>query len=143
MNAIKPALTYNKFERLGWKLSHIQPQSIESNVDSFRYLPMYNTVHVDEKWFFLSETSGKYYLAPKETRPYRTCKSKRFIGKVMFLVAIARSRFNSDGNCTFDGKIGVFPFVETVNAIRSSANRPRGTPEIKPIQSITKEIIKH
>ena len=57
-------------------------------------------------------------------------------------MAIAQSRFDSDGSCTFDGKIGCFPFVTYEPARRSSANRPAGTIEMKPIESVTKEVIR-
>ena len=36
--------------------------------------------------------SKNYYLLPDEDDLMRTCKSKNFIGKVMFLVALAQSR---------------------------------------------------
>ena len=58
------------------------------------------------------------------------------------MTALARPRFDSNGNCTFDGKIGCFPFVTYEPAKRSSANRPAGTIEMKPIESITKEVIR-
>ncbi len=45
----------------------------------------------------------------------------------MFLCALARPRFDDNGNCTFDEKIGMWPFVEEVEAQRRSDNRPRGT----------------
>jgi hypothetical protein len=51
----------------------------------------------------------------------------------MFLCAVARPRFDREGNCTFDGKIGIYPFVETVQAKRNSENRPKGSWEWKPI----------
>ncbi|XP_057809424.1 uncharacterized protein LOC131023803 [Salvia miltiorrhiza] len=47
-----------------------------------------------------------------------------------------------DGTVLFDGKIGIFPFTEYVPAKRNSKNREAGTLEQKPIQSITKEVIK-
>jgi hypothetical protein len=40
----------------------------------------------------------------------------------MFLCALARPRFDDNGNCTFDGKIGMWPFVEKVEAQRRSDN---------------------
>ena len=36
-----------------------------------------------------------------------------------------------EGECTFDGKIGMFPFVERVAAKRTSKNREKGTIETK------------
>jgi len=49
----------------------------------------------------------KYYLLLDEDEPHRTCKSKNFIGKVRFLTAITRPRFDVEGNETYSGKIGV------------------------------------
>ena len=69
----------------------------------------------------------KYYLANDEERPQWAVRSKNFIEKVMFLAVVSRPRFDSDGNCTFHGKIGIFSFVYVEPAQRSSANRPRGT----------------
>ena len=77
------------------------------------------------------------YLVPGETPPTRTVGHKSHILKVMFLVAVARPRYNDDDECTFDGKIGAWPFVERVAARRSSVNRPAGTVETKPV-SVTK-----
>jgi hypothetical protein len=59
----------------------------------------------------------------------------------MILTAIARPRFDSNGNCTFDGKIGCFPFVTYVAAKRSSANRVVGIMEMKSIDSITQAVM--
>ena len=48
--------------------------------------------------------------------------------KVMFLAAVVRPRYDENGECIFDGKIGMWPFVEQrVAARRTSANRDRGT----------------
>ncbi|XP_057791129.1 uncharacterized protein LOC131008257 [Salvia miltiorrhiza] len=49
--------------------------------------------------------------------------------------------FSDSGECLFDGKIGIFPLIEQVPAKRNSKNRPVGTMEIKPIQSVTKELL--
>ena len=56
----------------------------------------------------------------------------------MFIAALARPRFDYSRNQMFDGKIGIWPFSEIVNAKRASKNRPKGTPEVKPITSVTK-----
>ncbi|XP_042009028.1 uncharacterized protein LOC121757569 [Salvia splendens] len=72
---------------------------------------------------------------------YRSCKSKRFITKVMFMAAVSRPLCGPDGEIIFDGKIGLFPFTDQVPAKRSSKNRPKGTIETKPIQSIAKEVM--
>ena len=52
----------------------------------------------------------------------------------MFFCAIARPWFDPEtGECIFDGKLGIWPFVERVPAKRSSANIPRGTLELKTV----------
>ncbi|KAL6530492.1 hypothetical protein OROMI_028381 [Orobanche minor] len=103
---------------------------------------MNHIVHIDEKWFYLTKSSEKYYLHPDEPDPYRSCKSKKFITKVMFLCAVSRPIYNLDGTLIFDGKIGIFPLTHKVAAKRSSKNRTAGTMETKAIDSITKEVIK-
>lgn len=42
----------------------------------------------------------------------------------------------------FDGKIGVWAFVEETTAKRSSRNRPKGTTLLKNIDSINREVSK-
>ncbi|XP_058211712.1 uncharacterized protein LOC131323890 [Rhododendron vialii] len=88
----------------------------------------------------MSKELHKYYLLPEEPEPYRTCKSKRFITKVMFLAAVARPRFDAAGNEEFLGKIGIFPFTFKELAKRSSKNRLASTMETKAIVSVTKDI---
>jgi hypothetical protein len=61
----------------------------------------------------------------------------------MFLCVTARARFR-DGQCIFDGKIGCFPLVTYEPAQRSNAvtGRVRGDMVMKPIQSITRDVIR-
>jgi hypothetical protein len=59
----------------------------------------------------------------------------------MFLCVTCRPRFDN-GVCTFDRKIGCFPLVTFECAKRSSVNRPAGTMEVKPITSITRDVIR-
>ncbi|KAF0685493.1 Aste57867_22629 [Aphanomyces stellatus] len=100
---------------------------------------MLNYVHLDEKWFYLSKATRTFYLVPGEREPERKCKSKRFITKVMFLSAVARPRYIHDTGLWWDGKIGTWPFVESVTAQRASVNRPADTYETKPI-TVTKDV---
>jgi hypothetical protein len=51
----------------------------------------------------------------------------------MFLAAVAQPRFDVNGVETFDGKIGICPFVEWEAAPRTSVNRDRGKIVRKPI----------
>lgn len=82
-NPIKPILTNNnKKVRLQICLSKII-QGTYFNQPSFD--PMFNCIHVDEKWFYLSKESERYYLLPGEFESVRTCKNKKIILNVMFL----------------------------------------------------------
>ena len=90
----------------------------------------------------MTKQTEKYYLLPEEEVPHRTCQSKNFITKVMFLAAMARPRFDDEGNETFSGKIGVFPFVTLQPAQRRSKNRDAGTLELKALTSVKRKDIK-
>ncbi|XP_042060955.1 uncharacterized protein LOC121805225 [Salvia splendens] len=139
-NAIKPALTnMNKIARARWSLSQLQPQITQGGV---QFQGMHNVVHIDEKWFYMTKVSDRYYLLPDEDEPYRSCKSKRYITKVMFMCAVSRPQFDANGQATYDGKVGIFPFTEVLPAQRKSKNRARGTMETKAINSVTKAVMR-
>ncbi|XP_074277450.1 uncharacterized protein LOC141601085 [Silene latifolia] len=138
-NPIHPSLNdSNKLRRLLFSLASIY---VEENIVKFK--DMSCNVHIDEKWFYLTTTTDNYYIVAGEEPPYRSCQSKRYITKVMFMCAVARPIYGEDGELLFDGKIGVFPFVEQVPAARRSKNREAGTIETKAIDSITKQVTKH
>jgi hypothetical protein len=59
----------------------------------------------------------------------------------MFLAAVARPRYDPEGECTFDGKIGMFPFVKRVAAKRTSKNCEKGTIETKVLPTGEQELI--
>ncbi|XP_049383023.1 uncharacterized protein LOC125847448 [Solanum stenotomum] len=142
-NAIKPHLTENnKKVRVQFCLSMLDPDTLHSNP---KFSDMFNYVHIDEKWFLLSKKCERYYLLPEEleSNPYRSCKSKNFITKVMFMAVVARPRFDQNGVELFSGKIGIFPFVVKEAAKRNSKNRATGTLETKPILSMTKDITRN
>ncbi|XP_057770758.1 uncharacterized protein LOC130990549 [Salvia miltiorrhiza] len=139
-NAVKPKLTEeNKRSRLEFCLSMINRDVASS---SLMFNNMHDVIHVDEKWFYISNTTQKYYLHQDESEPYRACKSKRFIFKVMFMAAVARPRFDNASNSFFDGKLGIWPFVYKEPAKRNSKNRASGTLETKPVASVTKQVIR-
>lgn len=140
-NAVKPFLTdANKIERLKYCLSMLKPKSL--NAEAPEFIDMYDRIHVDEKWFYISKTAETYYLVEDEEEPHRACKSKRFLTKVMFLAAVARPRWNHSENKNFDGKLGIWPFVFSEPAKRSSRNRAAGTIETKAISNVTREAYK-
>jgi hypothetical protein len=58
-NAIKPALDdHHKFARVLYELSNM-------NLDNENYHDYYNSVHVNEIWFFLTELDLSMYLLLK------------------------------------------------------------------------------
>ena len=93
-------------------------------------------IHVDEKWFFVQELKQKVRYLPCEDRPKeKTVVHKSHIEKIMFLAAIGRPEtFVVDGVSHYwDGKIGIFPFVQWAPAKRNSKNRVKGTPVMEDI----------
>jgi hypothetical protein len=98
-------------ETPGWRVSrkgtkpHLTPNHV---ADRFAWSKKHKTnkwrlhVDMDEKWFYVYSHSGKLKLYAGMEKPRTPIKSKRFIGKVMMLIAIARPVPEHD----FDGKIG-------------------------------------
>lgn len=130
-NDLKFSLTdENKKARVKYCLSMLQAL-YGQNDPSFK--PLYNVVYIDEKWFYRTRRNQKYYLANDEERPHREVKNKNFIEKVMFLAVVTRPRFDEHGNCTFDGKLGIFPFTYVEPAKRWSPNRDAGTKKMEYI----------
>jgi hypothetical protein len=121
---VKPFLTdKNMSDRVDYALSHVLPSGL--------FLDMYDTVHIDEKWFYMTKVKNSYYLLKDEEEPHRTCKSKRYIDKVMFMAAVARPGWDERTMTWFDGKIGIWPFVYEEPARCSSKNRPAGSMVLK------------
>ncbi|KAJ0390587.1 hypothetical protein P43SY_010266 [Pythium insidiosum] len=103
----------------------------KSSLGSLRFDDMMDRIHLDEKWFYLAKDKQRYYLAEHEDAPHLCVKNKNFIVKVMFLVALARSRWDAQNHRLWDGKVGCWPFAVYEPAERSSKNRPAGTLEMK------------
>ncbi|XP_042051481.1 uncharacterized protein LOC121796763 [Salvia splendens] len=139
-SAIKPNLTAaNKLLRLRFTVESLEFDRI---LNKIRFMNMHNTIHIDEKWFYMTKGTQRFYLAPGEQEPHRTCKNKKFISKIMFMCAVCRPLFGVHGEVLFDRKIGIFPFTKQVAAKRSSKNRQTGTMETKPIESITTDVVR-
>ena len=131
-NAVKPHLdATNRDKRSRFAAEHLLSDGM--------YHDMMDEVHVDEKWFFIIELNGKFYLLPDEEEPLRQVKSKRYVMKVMFLCAIARPRWDPNKKQWWDGKIGMWPFTYKKAAERTSKNRPVGTMETKAMNSVGKK----
>ena len=132
-NCLKPALNEkNKKDRMKFCLSMLDETTTQTERPKFK--TMHNIIHIDEKWFYMTKRKRNYYLLYGEEEPTRTLQNGSCIGKVMFLTAIARPRWDNEGNVTFSGKLGIWPFVKEVPAQRRSDNRPRGTLETKSIK---------
>jgi hypothetical protein len=139
-NDIKPTLNdYNMLVRVMYAFNRVMPG--RNTMGRLSYNPSELTVHVDEKWFFLTQKQLAIYLVQGEEEPERHVQNKSHIVKVMFLTAVARPRFDETGNCTFDGKIGMWPFVRRAPAQRASRNRARGTIITTPI-NVTYDVYK-
>jgi len=127
--------------RLAYAADRVQlePGADPDDDSSYESRSSYDEAHVDEKWLFLTEKDMKTHLADGEGPPERATKDKGSVAKVMSLVAVARPGFDSDGRCTFDGKIGLWPFVGLTPAQRTSWGRPAGAVEAKDIK-VTKAV---
>ncbi|CAM9521216.1 unnamed protein product [Discosporangium mesarthrocarpum] len=89
---------------------------------------MFDSVHMDEKWFYVMKDGRGIYLHPEEDAPKPPrAQNKRFIAKVMFLAAVAKPKMISDG-VWCDGKVSIWPIADTA----ASKNRKKGTMMLKP-----------
>lgn len=117
-NALKPYLKKeNMISRLRFCFSMLDVNNIPH---APKFKSMHNIVFIDEKCFQVSKKFMNYYLLADEVEPHRSCKNKIFIPKLMFLVAVAKPKFDSECNEMFSRKIGVFPFVIDEPTKRSS-----------------------
>ena len=108
-------------------------------VDLTKYCDMLDQIHLDEKWFFLTQEKERYLLLPQEKNPKHCIKHKSHITKVMFLCAIAHPRFNPSANSWWDSKLGIWPIGDCGPVKHKSKNRPRGTLVWKN-KVVTKEV---
>ncbi|KAK9683873.1 hypothetical protein RND81_10G171000 [Saponaria officinalis] len=139
-SAISPELTAdNKFLRIHFVLGKLY---LDTLLRKLKFKDMSPCVHVDEKWFYMTKATQRYYLVNDEEIPYRSCKSKRFIVKIMFLAAVARPTYKENGDVLFDGKIGIFPFTFEEPAKRNSKNRAVGTMVTKAVESVNRDVMK-
>ncbi|XP_074289083.1 uncharacterized protein LOC141614225 [Silene latifolia] len=139
-NALKPGLNdKSKLARLIFSLQHLV---YYEHTKRIVFKDQSNIIHMDEKWFSKTKPTTRFYLAKGETNPHRCVQSKSFIEKVMFMGAVGRPLYGSNGKLIFDGKIGIWPFVIEIPAQRNSKNRVAGTMETKCIESINKQVTK-
>nr|CCA19982.1 mariner transposase putative [Albugo laibachii Nc14] len=91
---INPVLTeVNKLRRVAYALSFLNSDSQRvGEVEGHTFDPMFDMVHVDEKWFNHDTKKRVYYPLSDEESPLRHLHSAKFIEKMMFLAAVARPR---------------------------------------------------
>ena len=133
-NSLKPILTEeNKLARLLMANHFRDPQ------DPSKYQDMHDHIHLDEKWFFLTQENEWYLLLLDKKNPKHCVKHKSPITKVMFLCAVARPCFNPSVNSWWDGKLGIWLIGDWEPAKWKSKNRPKGTLAWKN-KMVTKEV---
>jgi hypothetical protein len=119
---VKPMLgEENEKQRLLYALHQVEPSTLFGDDPTMK--GGFNVAHYDEKWFYRIRRNENVYLSKREEAPKRSTKNKNYIEKIMFVSVMARPRYDAQGNCTFDGKIGVWAYVEWVQAQKRSANR--------------------
>ena len=121
-NSLKPILTEeNKLAKLLMANHFRDPQ------DPSKFQDMCDWIHLDEKWFFLTQEKERYLLVSDEKNPKHCVKHKSHITKGMFLCTVARPCFSMSANSWWDGKLGIWPIGDWEPAQRVSKNRPKGT----------------
>ena len=95
--------------------------------DPSKYQDMHDRIHLDEKWFFLTQEMERYLLLLGEKNSKHCVKHKSHITKVRFLCVVVRLCFNPPANSWWDGKLGIWPIGDWEPAKRGSKNRPKGT----------------
>jgi hypothetical protein len=144
---LKPRLTpWHRQQRMNFVKEHIEGDY---------YGPQFDTIHIDEKWFYVDKKTRKVYLADDENIHYRDNKNVQYMEKVMFLAAVSRPmkynptpeslafrRIEQDpDDWYYTGKIGMYPIVQERPAARSDKRTglQRGDNLITPV-SVTAEV---
>lgn len=117
MVSTKPLVTEKqKLQRIQWVYDKVE----RGRDGHLTFEKDVHTIWVDEKWFYLTPVVARKRTVGNSQPQPKAVKSKRYIQKVMFLVAVG----NPVGD--WDGKIGIYPFVKQVQAQRNSKNRDKG-----------------
>lgn len=127
-NALNLYLTdENKTSQLAYAVDQIHESTLTN--DDIHFYRQWDRVHIDRKWFYLIKECGTFYLAADEEATHRTEKNKRFVLKVMFMVAVALPHFDLIKNQWFTGKIEIFPVDlqgSSASLLQESAGRNNG-----------------
>lgn len=128
---VKPTLSlFHRWKRLNFILSPDRIMPLDDNQGNYRFKDIKNTVHIDEKWFYVTRGHRRIRKIPgEELHNDETTHHKSHIEKVMFLavVGVPQEIPTEFGGGYFDGKIGIFPVIDYETAQRNSVNRPAGT----------------
>ena len=98
-STVKPTLTAAHLKR---RLEFVLDKIVDGQFNE-----ELTTIHVDEKWFYMTRTKRKLRLFPGDARPRdETTHHKSHIPKIMFLAAVGTPHFLPNGEW-FDGRIGL------------------------------------
>ncbi|OWZ09262.1 hypothetical protein PHMEG_00018067 [Phytophthora megakarya] len=116
-STLKPVLSEEqRARRVSHTLSFLDEKTCE-------FEPMYDIVHIDEKWFHEDVDGRPYRLLPDEEPPQRHRRSKRHTPKTMFLAAVdVCCIYDYQRKTMFDDKLGIWPLVEFYTAQCNSRN---------------------
>jgi len=129
----------NKIKRLSWAIDEVEVSlHPQTGAYSYRFKDLKKRGFFDEKWFE-TQTKGKIYRRDEDPiLPPPALKNKLHPPKVMISAGFAYPQPKTNGEY-FNGCVGVYPFVERVQAKRDSRNRVAGTFETKPV-SVTAQV---
>ena len=103
-SSLKPFLTeQNMYSHLLYAL-----EMVDQN-DTTKFCDMFDCIHLDEKWFYLTHDRQQFLLANEKIPPQHCVCYKGHITKVMFLCAVVCSHYDTRRNCWWDGKLGIWP----------------------------------
>ena len=120
-NSLKLILTEeNKLARLLMANHFRDPQ------DPSKYQDMHDHIHLDEKWFFLTQEKEQHLLLLDKKNPKHCIKHKSHITKVIFLCTVVRPCFNPSPNSWWDRKLEIWPIGDWEPVKWKSKNRPKG-----------------
>jgi len=82
-------------------------------------------IHVDEKWWLAAEKVSLILLKDDDT-PVKPVQSKRYVKKLMALVAVGPPIYGSNGEELASGKVAFVPCSKATTAKRTTKNHKRG-----------------
>ena len=103
-SSLQPFLTeQNKYSCLLYALERVNPN------DTTKFMDIYDFIHVDEKWFYLTRNRQQFLLAEEEIPPQCCVSHKGHITKVMFVSALVFPCYDTRLNRWWDGKLSIWP----------------------------------